>query len=981
MRYRYTQKALVAALIVTTGLSAALASRVARAADDPAKKQTDATKEEDQEKAKAASLQTVVITGSYVPTTRDAAAVSVTELDREAIEKTGVATDVLEILRKAAPNFQGRSNTGSTNANNTNQNTAGGAQLQLRNLDTLILINGRRSAISAVAGIGGKAFVNLAQIPPSAIERIEVISDGSSAIYGSDAIGGVVNIILKSNFQGVDIGLRYGSANNYSEQGAYFTVGSKQSDLSVTVSGSVSHTDPLYQNTRSFSSPITGRIAVVPGTIGGSSPAILAVGLTTPSATNPTGAVATAPTLAALIANGTYLSSTTAGNAATYDLSQFQTLMLKQDQAALNLNATYDLLGKRLVAFGDAQVANNKSFTQFLPIATTVTVPQGSPFNPISANVTGVNFADWSLPKRISNDQDSFRVTAGLRGELDNGWRWEGAVVHSQNQLEQQQANLLFKPNIGLAIAGGYDANGSPLAGGRYSRVYSGYSTSNPFVIQPALDPFARASAINPAALANLYGTEIISMASRLDSVDLSVTGSVGELPAGKPAFAAGLSYRREGLSGHTDANGHNTGAGSQQWLGGTFADAFDKSRTISAAFLEMRVPITGSKWSLAALSAFDLIGAIRQEKYSDAGNSLVPKVGFRWQPVDGSVTVRGSFSKSFTAPTLYAEYGPTATRLVGSGVIQSVFGLVNPGLQGQDGNNPNLQPSKANTRSLNITFKPESIPELKLAVEYSSVDQKGFPGGIGFTNILQSVNQSGSASPFAGNVAKGNFPGMPGATPFANAGDLLAYLRADPNNSLNVYAIDRFMNLGGVRVRSFNFSGDYTIDSASSGVFTVGTVGTIFQSYAFQALPYQKFYEYAGTATNGGTGVQGTLPKYRFYTTLDWQRGPWNATVANTYVSAVTDIGPGGIVFENSTTLKAVPVRAYTTWDVRGAYKGGTIPMLKAKSWMAVVGMNNVFNKMPPLAPQAFTDNNADVATFSPLGRFVYANLQMTFR
>ena len=960
MQRRHPKRTVIASLVISSGLGVALTPRSASAADD------DTTR--------------IVITGSNVPTTRDAAAVSVTELDRDKIDRAGVNTDVLEILRKGVPSFQGRSNTGATNANNTNQNTAGGAQLQLRNLDTLILVNGRRVAISGIAAIGGKAFVNTSQIPAAAIERIEVLSDGSSAIYGSDAIGGVVNLILKSNFDGIDIGARYGSASDYKEHGAFVTVGAKRADFSITGSLSVSHTDPLYQNKRSFSTPIVGRVAVVPGTIGGATPAILNPTLNTPSATNPVGNAATAPNLAALIANGTYSASTTAANAAAYDISQFQTLMLKQDQVALSINGSANLIAKTLVAFADVQYSNNRSFTQMLPVATTVTVPQNAAFNPIAGNVAGVNFADWALPKQVSNGQSALRLTGGLRGELSDRLRWEAAFVQSENHLDQQQANLLFRPNIPLAIAGGYDANGNLQSGGKYSRVYANYATGNPFVIQPALDPFARAAAINPASLANLYGSELISTASRLESVDGSLSGSVADLPAGRIDFAVGLAARRETLSSHTDDNGHNTGPGAQQWLGGTFADAFEKSRRVDAAYLEIRLPVASSKWALPGANALDLIAAVRQEKYSDAGNASSPKLGFRWQPVDRSLTIRGSYSKSFTAPTLYAEYGPTATRLVGSGVIQTVFGLANPGLQGQDGNNPNLLPSKANTSSLNIAFKPTAVPGLSMSLEYSAVDQKGFPGGIGFTNILQSVDQSGSASPFAGNVAKGNFPGLAGATPFTNPGELGAYLRADPNNSLNVYAIDRFFNLGGVRVRSFNATAEYAIETQSAGLFTIGTIGTIFKSYKFQALPYQKFYEYAGTATNGGTGVQGTLPKYRFYSSLDWQLGAWNATLSNTYVSSVTDIGAGGIVYETSTTLKPTPVARYMSWDLRAAYRGESVRMLGAKSWTVAVGVNNVANKMPPLAPQAFTDNNADVASYSPLGRMVYATAQMTF-
>jgi iron complex outermembrane receptor protein len=926
-------------------------------------------------------IMDIVVTGSRIPTSIDKVAAKVTIVDSQEIEKAGVSTDVLDILRKTVPAFQGRGNAGNSNANNTNQNTAGGAQVQLHNLDTLILINGRRAAISGIAGIGGKAFVDVNQVPPSAIDHIEVLADGASAIYGSDAIGGVVNIILKSNYEGAEIGLRDGqAAGDYREKSGYFTAGTSLHDLHITASGSWSHSDPLYQDRRSFSSPITGRVSVVPGTIGGASPAILAPGLNSPSGVNPTGANAAAGSLGALIANGTYLPSTNAAIASTYDLSQFQTLLLGQDQKALGLNLSDELIENRLTAFGDAEYSRNKSFTQFLPITQTLSVPQGAPFNPLTTSFPGVNFADWNAPKQFNNDAESMRATAGLRGDITHHWNWEAAYVYSRNTLDQTQSNLIYKPNLPLAIAGGYDASGNPVAGGAYSKVYSGYSTANALVLQPALDPFARATGLNPASLANLYGQEFIKASSFLHSFDASVVGTVFSLPAGEPGVAVGVSWREEGLDAHTDPNGTNTGPTAQRWIGGTFADRYQQSRTVRGAYAEVRIPVTSTDWNFPAAHALDLIFAGREEKYSDAGSSFVPKLSFRWQPFDDSITVRGSYSKSFTAPTLFAESGPTDTRIVGSSVIQSVFGIANPGFNGEDGNNPNLQPSKTQTHTVSITFTPKYVPGLSVSGEFSAINQHGFPGGIGFTNILQNVDQLGAASPFSGNVAMGNFPGLPGAVPFTTPGQISAYLKANPANASNIYAVDRFMNLGGVRVRTYTLSGGYELPTTAYGTFAVNTYGTIFDSYEFQALPYQKFYQYAGTATNGGTGVQGTLPKYRFYTTFDWHAEHWSATLANTYASSVTDIGPGGIVFETSKTLKPVPVASYTVWDVRFAYTASWALGGFGKSWTAALGVNNIADRMPPLSPQAFTDNNADAATYSPIGRLVYVSAAVKF-
>ena len=200
-----------------------------------------------------ANQQAIVITGSAVPTPPDKVAVPVTVINSAQIQKAGVATNVLEILRKQVPSFGGRSSTGNSNATNNNQRTAGGSSIQVRNLDTLILVNGRRIAPSAISGINGKIFVNVNEIPPDAIDHIEVLTDGASAIYGSEAVGGVVNIILKSNWHGGQVNVRYGGADGYNERSLGLTYGANVlPNTNVTVAASYSKSDPLFQKSATF---------------------------------------------------------------------------------------------------------------------------------------------------------------------------------------------------------------------------------------------------------------------------------------------------------------------------------------------------------------------------------------------------------------------------------------------------------------------------------------------------------------------------------------------------------------------------------------------------------------------------------------------------------------------------------------------------------------------------------------------------------
>jgi iron complex outermembrane recepter protein len=936
-------------------------------------------------KSDSDELQEIVITGTAIPTSPDDVAVPVQTLNAEQLEASGVDSNALEILRKEIPAFQGRSNAGTSNANNNNQNTAGGSQVQLRNLPTLVLVDGRRVANSGIGAINGKNFVDVNQIPAAAIDHVEVLTDGASSIYGSDAVGGVVNFILKSDYKGFTAGGRVGSAEGgYGERSVYASGGTPIGDGgNITMTANFSHTDPLFQSDRPFSSPLYGKTAGLPGVVNGGND-ILSPSLASPSAKNPTGANATAGSLPALVANGTYLPTTAALIGNSFNIAPYQTLLLKQNLASFSSTFNLPILDRnRVTLFGDFMLSQDRSWTQWFPQADTgLTVPAGSPFNPLTTNFTGVTFNDLNAPHDFYDTTTAERLTLGLRGEFTATWTWESALVYSESDLTQNQTNLLYKPNMALAIAGGYNAAGQPVAGGNYSKVYSGYSTSGSLVLQPALDPFATTAGINPGSLANLYGTELINAVSQLESWDGKIVGRLATLPAGGLALAVGGSVRREKLSGHTDPNGRTTdpvtGAdpgNAQNWIGGTFANPFSAAHTITGAFAETRIPVTSEEWNVPGLYEFDLTAAERWEHYSDAGSSTVPKFGFLWEPLGKWLTFRGNYSKSFLAPNLYSLSGPTDTRIVAGSVLQGVFGpAYTLPINGEDGNNPNLKPATSTSKTVGFVLRPPVAGHLTVTADYSHIVLSGYQAGIGFNNIISSVNTLGAASPFFGNLAIGNFPGLAGASnPFATPGALQAYLtnpatnQGDLTKAQNLYLIDRFQNNAELLEKSWTMSANYALPTTPIGTFAVGTTGSIFNSFSFQGLPGQAFIQYAGHATNAGV-FGGTLPKYHFYTTLDWARNGLEVDLANTFLSAVTDTGING-------NLAPLPVSRYFSWDARVAYDW---EFLSERHLKAAVGINNITNRMPPTAPRTFTDNNADVATYGPIGRLVYATVSL---
>ena len=948
---------------------------------------------------KIVQMNKLVVTGSNLPTAADSTDAPIVVIGRQDIDQTGLNANLLQILRESIPSFAGRSNAGVTNATNVNQNTAGGSQIALHNLDTLILLNGRRIAMSGINATGGKNFVDINQIPVAGIDHMEVLTDGASAIYGSDAIGGVVNIILKSNYEGAEIGGRYAVSTNtghYSERSGYISAGVAHSGVSLTVSGSWSKTDPLWQYQRPFiASNLKGGTAF-PGYAGGN---LLVSSLTTPSGKNPTGTAATATSYAALVANGTYLA---AGDPSIplFNASPYITMLMQSEQSGAVVNASFDIVPKKLIAFGDALLSRTKGFNQtttFLGnLRTGVTVPAGSPFNPLTVAATGVSVGYLDHPLQTFNDATGDRVTGGLRGEINADWSWEMGATYSDEKITQRIANNLYVPNQDLAIAGGYNSAGVATPGGAFSRVLdiTTYPNTINYVIQPALDPFAR-SGVNPASLANVFGTQEVLGESKLTSFDGKIVGTPFALPAGKLGLAVGAATRKERLVGTPDKDSYTKAnyPNNKNWAAGLAFDPFRKGRAIDSLFAEVRVPLASAGHEFTGARTLDLSLAERGEKYTDVGSSNVPKFGVRWQPIDDQLTVRFTYSKAFAAPDLSHEYAPANATQSSSATFFSTNLPPDPRLNttfvyfSGNGNNPDLKPSQAWTRNIGFTLSPKALKGFTLQVDYSNLFYKGLPAGIGGNNIIASVNTLGSASPYFSAIAVGGLPGQPGSsqTLLSAPGGLAAYL-VGGNYKNDLYIADHFVNSGGVHVQSVDVRPEFQFHTDTMGIWTIGSTGTYLSSYKYQTLPNQPFYEFAGYSTNGQT-IAGTMPRYSFYTTLDWRMHDWQTIVGNTYSTSVTDIGstPPAVYLATRTPTK---VDAYYSWDLQESYtftktEAGRMWSL-LKGMKVTVGVNNLFNRMPPYAglSQAAgnNNNNADIAQYSPIGRLLFVSANVKF-
>jgi len=929
------------------------------------------------DKQEIVTLDRYVVTGTHLASSSPGLS-PVTVIGSDEIARGGVSTNILEILHKQMPAFSGSGNLGASNASTGVTSTYGGAKLALHNLPTLVLLNGRRVATSGANARGGSSFVDVNQFPVGAIERIEVVADGASAVYGSDAIGGVVNIILKPDFNGSEVGGHYAVSTHdgaYSEKSGYFTTGVSAGRLSLVVMGNYSKNTPLYQGDRSFSR--TANSTSFSGVVGSqaapnTAPATFlnpAVG--SPRDTNSVGAAATAANMNALIANGTYISGTSSLN-----LAPDVTILIGQEQRSASAVFKLKLIDRRLEAFGDMLYSEERSESQLGAQATTVTVPAGSPYNPTKVSVSAVNLRFQPAPRRYLNDAELFRYTGGLKGEFSDRWRWEAGYTYSRNNLVAKIANVLYGPNLSRAVAGGYDKNGASIAGGNYSSVITGYSEAGAvFTLQPAFDPFAHSSSADPASLANILGVSRADFRSTLGSADLLLRGSLFELPAGAVEVAFGGDYRMENLDGIPDENSRNTGPTAGRWSGGSLFDPFSEGRHIDSAFGEVHLPLTSPKEDVIAAHVLDLSLAYRIENYSDAGRSAVPKYSLRWQPVDEQVTLRGSYSKSFVAPPLYSLFGPRIT-----GSTTDISGAIDlaPATSLRQAtlvldSNQDLKPTRSRTWAAGLVLAPKAIKGLTVSVDYTDVDLVDIVGS-GWATILQSVNTLGSASPFAGQVTLNS-----AAVTTAAPNQIANYVTGGGSLS-KLVVTDKRRNFSAAKVRTVDLAVDYVFPASGLGVFKFDTTGTFFLDDKIQANPTEGFYEYAGLVTT----TEGTMPGYRFYSTLNWAKDAWNITLGHTYVPGLDDLGPGGATYANSKVYQRVPVSSYMAWDLD---VGWTFPFKKQSEGERFgltlhVGVDNLTDKMPPLAVQSFgTPNpNVDAAAYSPVGRLYYVSADVKF-
>jgi iron complex outermembrane receptor protein len=915
-------------------------------------------------------MEKFVVTGSNITMASEQLAIPVMVIGQDQIATSGEATNTLDLLRKIAPSISG---IGVENATISTATNYGGSEINVHGLAVLVMINGHRVATDSAEAVGGHRFSDLNMVPTSAIDHIEVLQDGASAIYGSEAVGGVINVILKKDYNGWEAGAHYGRSSNdghYSERSFSLTGGVSDGKTSITVSAEYAQHDPIFFSQRPYTNPYYAN-DYIPGVIDIYS---LATGVDEIYTLNPK---YNAPpggglySIDQLVAMGYYIDQGDASNPATdakvippiLNFAAHQTLISSLKRHSFVTNVTHKIFNDNLEFFADLQYSRTQTVTTLNaqpiypyistpytdawynggpPTSDTQYVPVTIPGNPFSQSYIDQG-ADGSAgfgvdaharlvdyPRIFRNDSTLFNVAGGLRGNINSNYSWEASGLLSRYNLDYANQNVIDATNFYAALQQG---------------------VLNPFAIK-------QADGVLPG---NILGTATMNGLSTLTQGNFILRGTPYELPAGSLSFALGFTYSRETLSAEADLNTTDKG-----WINSPSILPINQSRSNEAYFAEVAVPIFGKGYRIPGFYSLTADLAGRIENYEKVGQSKVPKFSLKYEPVNDEFSVRFSAGKSFVAPTMYSLYGPVN---VGSSddIVYTPYGsttaLPPTQFEAKTGSNPDLQPSTATTWTAGFGFTPAALKGFTLTFDYFQTHQVGLPDSYNEQTMIQSVENLGTASPYASYIHFGSVNGIPVTAP--------GQISGHPKNA--VWIFDPTFNLGGTWTKGFDVTADYVVPVKTYGKFDLRSTATVYNTYTLQQVPTEPYYSYLGATSQ----KLGTIPNWKTYSTIDWTYKGWNATVNHLYVPSVGDIGSGG-----ASANAPVHVSSYSQFDLTVAYAFKNAHLGRFLEGLTLrLGMNNVFNAMPPVALLAQTETNADVGFYGgAVGRELYVDATYKF-
>lgn len=868
----------------------------------------------------AVTLDEVIVTGSLLRGPSDTPS-PVTVIRRDDLDRTGRAT-IADALAALPQNYAGSGTpTAALVGSDPMQSNPGLATgVNLRGLgpdSTLVLVNGRR-----MAGAGGRGdFADVSAVPTAAVERVDVLMDGASALYGSDAVGGVVNIILRRNFDGQESRLRVGASEGGAESViAAHTIGRIWSGGQALLSYEFEHQQALGTTDRDYTAtgdlrPLGGTdhrtFYGVPGNIVRFDNAAGAYVVTHAIRPGPTG---TARSPADFAAGQQNFGNTRVGAA----------LVPAFDRHAAYLYGR-QTLGSHVEVTGDLRFSQHEFETDSLTPTVLATVTTANPHfvSPTGAASHSVAYSfgeDLGPSKRFGRAR-SLGASLGARVFLPGDWDLETFLTYGTERSDDQRRGSVHSSRLQEALGNTADNPATSFAAPR-----DGY-----------LNLFGSGAANSRAVLDFISsGWSHFTDESEVASANLIAQGTALRLPGGDLRIAVGAQFRTESLQ--------NRGVTFTSGLTPVSTQAPDKDRAVSAAFVEVRAPLIGPDNAIPGIQRLELSIAGRVERYDDIGSTANPKIGVLWTPVE-ALKVRANWGTSFRAPAMteLAERRYISATFVADRVGQQVALF-------EGGGNPNLEPETADTFTIGFDYRSKDRP-VRFGATWFDIafsDQIGRPA---LDNLAQ-VLLDPSLAPFVRRIDRTSAADRAAVTALITSPDFLlpGVLPAD---AYGVIVDARWLNTASVEVRGIDGYIAYDRDLAG-GDLTLEASGSYMTDYRRRitsAAPTLDLVDTYGFPVD----LRGTM-------SARWAIEDVSIRTAVNHVSGYRD-------------LRNARIGSWTTTDVQ---LGWTPSSGWGEGLSLTASVRNLFDLDPPFY-DAVTGIGFDAGQADPLGRTF--SLQLTKR
>ncbi len=826
------------------------------------------------------------ITGSRIRRNHLQGSAPVDMITAPDIELTGAQT-IGEILRRL-PSVSG--NSVSTAISDGGDGTATVTLRGLPASNTLVLINGKRVANDGLAG----ESIDLNTIAPAAVERIEVFKNGASAIYGSDAIAGVINIIMKRDFYGLLLEQFYGTAEAGDGDTTTTTLqyGTGFKNGSVFVSASHFDQGEIHARDREISRSADGR------SFGGAD---------LRSSATPTARV-TLPDGRVVIRDGSSGQFRNAGDEDLFDFPQYKSSLVPSQRDFIYTHASYDF-SERISGAIELSYTETRSRANFSPTEVftafeqqAITVAEDNIYNPFGSEVTDLRRAFTELsPRRQDNNSEVERLAMELQG-LHNGWDWELSHSWSRNKARELYRGAISAEHLQRGVGPAANCQGEAIDG------------------CTPINLFAPEGGINQEQLDYLEITTKVTGETKLSSYSFTAARNLVTLPYGIVDFALGLEYRDESTSKKPDdlLTSGNT-------IGGNNFQPTHGGRDVFEAYFESIAPLWHSADKGQQLD-FEL--ALRYSKYSDFGDISNPKYGIRWQLSD-SWMLRGTHGQGFRAPTLNELFqGKSAARAFLTDPCASEEGAAAlPGCSTQSdptrnqflavsGGNAVLNPEKSRSYGVGLVWTPVAIEGLSASADFYDIETSQ----VVDSSAQFIVNQNATFGRFSDRVAR--------------------------NDNGELQRIEAtFLNIGERRVQGVDLTLGYKRPARDWGQLSLAINTAYISEYTLQLDDTAATLNLAGSFRDPAAEGVGGIPRWKGNLGVQWARQRWRGSYDLHFVGGMDELVP------NSNRERKI--NSWVVHDLQFSYRFNVLKGLRFAT-----GVDNLLDADPPFAASAFNDN-----------------------